>query len=55
MKKAATNNPDGRPLGDYGKRSSRTMRIPDKLWIKIPGNKSEFIIELLAKNLPPEQ
>jgi hypothetical protein len=48
MAKKTTNNPDGRPVGEYGKRSSRTVRIPDSFWDKIPGNKSEYIIKCLS-------
>jgi hypothetical protein len=47
-KQPKTNNPAGRPVGEYGKRSSRTVRIPDSLWDKIPGNKSEYIIKCLS-------
>jgi hypothetical protein len=50
-KQPKTNNPDGRPVGEHGKSSSRTLRIPDNLWERIEGNRSRFIIEAIAEKL----
>lgn len=49
------NNPAGKPVGKYGVRTAHTLKIPDKLWEAIPGNKSKFIIELLAEKLNQQQ
>jgi len=52
--KKTTNNPNGRPLTEWGERKSTTLRLPVELMAqveKVAQNKTDFIIEAIAAHL----
>lgn len=52
--KKTTNNPNGRPLTQWGERKATTLRLPTKLLTMVEeksNNKTEFIIEAIAAHL----
>jgi hypothetical protein len=52
--KKGTNNPNGRPLTEWGERKSTTLRLPVELMAqveKVAENKTDFTIEAIAAHL----
>lgn len=52
--KKTTNNPNGRPLTQWGERKPTTLRLPVELLAQVEeqaNNKTEFIIEAIAAHL----